>query len=150
MDAIFDPPVFRYTVRTPEARHEALKAAAHAAGLEPGQLVQALFDRLDLTAAGAALSRPAWFATDDAKALGRRAAAAGLTLREIRVLRALALAVDGKGTVRPNAFDISASTMIPADDLPRVYERLVGKGFIAIASTSLRGRRSYRIARLPE
>lgn len=146
-----DPSVFRFTVRAPEARYAALKKAALRVGMDPGALVQALFDRLDLTVPVQLLAQPVYFLhpEETAKELQERAAAAGLTAKELKVLRALAAAADRDHFVRPVANDVSATTMVPADALEEVYDRLVEKGFLAVRD-SRRRKRCYRVTRLPE
>lgn len=146
-----DPSVFRFTVRAPEARYAALKKAALRVGMEPGALVQALFDRLDLTVPVTLLARPLYFMhpEESPKELQARAGAAGLTVKELKVLRALAGAADAEHLVRPVAGDVAAVSMVPADALEEVYDRLVEKGFLAVRD-SRRRKRCYRIARLPE
>lgn len=146
-----DPSVFRFTVRAPEARYSALKKAASRVGMEPGALVQALFDRLDLTTPLALLAMPVYFMRQDEspRELQDRAISAGLVVRELKVLRALALAADAERLVRPVAGDVAATSMVPADALEGIYDRLVEKGFLSVRD-SRRRKRCYRILRLPE
>jgi hypothetical protein len=153
--ALLDPTVFRYTVRTPEARHGAIKDAARRHGMTPGQLAQALFDRLDLTGgdgfvAAAVEDFRRLYGKADTAELAKRAASCGLTVKQLRVFRALAEAAGPTRIVRPSALDISARSMVPAHDLQPAYDRLLEKGFIAIAPSQGRGRTGYAIARMPE
>lgn len=156
MDTTFQPPVFRFTVRTPEARYGRIREAARAAGLTTGQLVQALFDRLDLTDADGVVRdalkhfHETCRAIEPTKAMARRAAACGLTVKELKVFRALAERAGDARIVRPAAIDIAPRAMVPEDELESVYDRLTEKGFLAIAPGTGRGRRAYRIARIPE
>jgi hypothetical protein len=148
----FDPPIYRFSVSTPESRYAALKDAARRAGMTPQQLVQSLFDCLDLT--GSEI-RPAvqYFEKlfpreETTKELAERAASIGLTARELKVFRALAAAAGIVGIVRPESHDIAArSGVAPAlhDDC---FDRLLAKGFIAAVPG--RGMRAFRICRMPD
>jgi hypothetical protein len=152
----FDPPIYRYTVRTPESRERAIRAAAEAAGMTPGQLVQALFDRLDLsdmraviapaTARFARLFRPG----DDGAAVKAYADRLGLTVAELRVFRALAELASGTGIVRPSPGDVFARSGVAEARLAGAYEGLLRKGFIGAAPSQGRGRTAYAIRRCPE
>lgn len=156
MDAMFDPPVFRYTVRTPETRHAALKERASRVGMTTGQLVQALFDCIDLSRADGQVSIAKehfdrlFPRQETTKELERRAASCGLTARELKVFRALAAAAGPIRIVRPSAMDMTARSGVAASDLDTIYDRLLEKGFIAVSTSQGRGRRAFTIARMPE
>lgn len=156
MDALFDPPVFRYTVRTPESRHAALKKCAARNGMTPGQLVQALFDCLDLSRADGQVAiakehfEKLFPRQETTKQLADRAASCGLTVRELKVFRALVASAGPLRIVRPSAIDITARSGVAASDLDTTYDSLLSKGFISIAPSQGRGRRAYTIARMPE
>lgn len=153
----FNPPAFRFTVRTPETRYAAIRQAAQRIGLQPGQLVQALFDMLDLSRiegdiAKAAVRFEAVFPkiAKDTRELTERAASVGMTARELRVFRALVNAAGVVRIVRPNALDIATASGVAAAYLDETYDALQTKGFIALAPSQGRGRRAYTIARMPE
>lgn len=157
MDSIFNPPVFRYTVRTPESRHAAIKKAAQRVGMKPDQLVQALFDCLDLSRTDGVVG----FAKDrfeklfprgaeTTKELAELANSVGLTVRELKVFRALACAAGPLRMVRPGTMDISAASGVAPAYLDAVYDKLIEKGFLALAASQGRGKRCYHIARMPE
>lgn len=156
MDALFDPPVFRYTVRTPETRHAALKKCAERVGMTPGQLVQSLFDCLDLSRADGqvAIAREHFEKLfprqETTKELEQRASACGLTARELKVFRALASAAGPVRIVRPSPLDITARSGVSVALLDTVYDDLLAKGFLAVSPSQGRGRRAFVIARLPE
>ncbi len=150
-----DLPIFRFTVRTPESRHGAIKDAAKKAGLTPGQLAQALFDRIDLTGGDGFVGKAVEdfrrvYGKADTKELAKRAAECGLTVKQLRVFRALVECSGPERIARPSAMDMSARSMVPASDLQPCYDRLLEKGFIAAAPSRGRGRTAYSICRLPE
>lgn len=152
----FNPPVFRYTVRTPETRHAALKKCADRVGMTPGQLVQALFDCLDLSRVdGQVVIAKEHFAKlfprhETTKELADRATACGLTVRELKVFRALAAAAGELRLVRPATMDVTARSGVQPHLLDETYDRLLEKGFLAVWTGAGRGRRGFTIARMPE
>lgn len=153
-EAAFDPPVFRFTVCTVGARNDAIKAAAAAKRLHPNQLMQALFDRLDLDAGSVDMAdainmcKAIWPPDETAKQLQDRAAAAGLTVKELKVLRALAECLDTRGYVQPVPKDIGTKAMVPADEHRAIYDRLLVKGFIKHAGKRFR-KLTFTLIRLP-
>ncbi len=153
----FDPPVLRFTVRAPESRYAAIREAARKAGMQPGQLVQALFDRLDLSryeddiaAAIARFERLYPRNEKDKKEMAARAASVGLTVRELKVFRALVAVAGAVRIVRPSVFDIAARTGVSECYLDETYDALMTKGFIALAPSQGRSRRTFTICRMPE
>ncbi|GLS29936.1 hypothetical protein SAMN04488498_104358 [Mesorhizobium albiziae] len=156
MDALFNPPVFRYTVRTPETRHAALKKAAERVGMTPGELVQSLFDCLDLSRADGEVRiarehfEKLFPRHETTRELAERAAACGLTVRELKVFRALAAAAGAIRIVRPSPMDITTRSGVAPAYLDTVYDKLLEKGFIAVSPSQGRGRRAFTIARIPE
>lgn len=157
MDTTFDPPAFRFTVRTPESRHAAIKKAATRMGMTPGQLVQALFDRLDLSKIDGGIAA----AADDfqrlyprpdkvTKELTDRANSVGLTVNELKVFRALVSVGGAVRIARPNAMDMEAISGVTEGRLDDIYDALMTKGFIALAPGGGRTRRAFQIARMPE
>lgn len=154
MDALFDPPIYRYTLRANGARHEALKERAAQLGMQPGQLMQALFDAVDLTSADGQVA----FAKDrfdrlipraeTTKELAERAASVGLTTRELKVFRALANAAGACRVVSVHPMDISAASRVSVPMLDDVFDRLTAKGWIAEAGRQ--GRRRFTICRMPD
>lgn len=155
-ESVFDAPVFRYTVRTPESRHGAIKARAERCGLTPGQLVQALFDRIDLTrddgdiAAAIADFNRLFPAIETTRQLSDRARSVGLTVRELKVFRALSMMAGAIRVVRPHAMDVAARSGVSPAHIDGAIDRLVEKGFIAVAPSTGRGRRAYSICRMPD
>lgn len=152
----FDPSCFRFTVQTPESRYAAIKARARTLGLTPGQLVQALFDMIDLSrcdgevGAAAKHFRETYSPLASPKALADRAARCGLTVRELKVFGALAEAASVTQIVRPNLLDLTAKSGVAERYLDESFDGLLEKGFIAIAPSTGRGRRAYTICRSPE
>jgi hypothetical protein len=150
----FDPPVFRYTVRTPEARHAALKKHARRVGMTPGQLVQALFDCLDLAAADGIVKiatehfEKLFPRHETTKELAERAASAGLTVRDLKVFRALAAMAGDLRLVRPAPMEVVARSGVDAAHLDQSYDRLIERGFIS--PNGRHGRRAFAICRMPE
>jgi len=155
MDDCFNPPVFRYTVRTPGTRHAALKKHADRVGMTPGQLVQALFDCLDLSRAdGAVTIAKEHFdrlfpRVETTKELTERAASCGMKPVELKVFRALAAAAGETRIVTPSPIDIIARSGVGEHRLDEIYDRLIEAGFIGVSS-SRRGRRAFTICRIPE
>lgn len=156
-ETTFDPAAFRFTVRTPESRHAAIKKAAARVGLQPGQLVQALFDKLDLSciegniaAAAAHFEKLYPRADKTTKELTERAQSNGMTVRELKVFRALVAAGGAVRIVRPSALDVTTCSGVAETYLDEVYDSLLAKGFIALAPSQGRGRRAYQIVRMPE
>jgi len=151
----FVSPIFRYTVRAPETRHEAIKRHARRIGMTDGQLVQELFDCLDLAAADGAVKIAAdRFARlfprhETTKELAQRASRLGLTPRDLKVLRALVAAAGEFRVVTPSPMDITARSGVDAAHLDETYERLTERGFIS-PRTFHRGRRSFNICRMPD
>ncbi|QKV20262.1 hypothetical protein [Oricola thermophila] len=157
MSATFDPPIYRFTVRAPESRHNAIRLAAARHGMTPGQMVQALFDRIDLTAldgevAKAAAHHKALFpkTRETTRELAERAKSVGLSVRELKVFRALADMAGVGGIVRPMAMDIETRSGVAASHVEAAYQVLLDKGFIAVAPSTGRGRRAFTICRMPE
>ncbi|MEO3997203.1 hypothetical protein [Mesorhizobium sp. CAU 1732] len=156
MDALFDPPAFRYTVRTPESRHAALKQCAERVGMTPGQLVQALFDSIDLTSTDGHVQfakehfEKLFPRKETTKELAERAASVGMTVRELKVFRALAAAAGPVRIVNPMPSDVMARSGVAMAYLDETYDRLIAKGFIAVGTSGGRGRRRFTIARMPE
>ncbi|MCA0275850.1 MAG: hypothetical protein LCH86_07595 [Proteobacteria bacterium] len=153
----FNPPAWRFTVRTPETRYTAIREAANRVGMEPGQLVQALFDTLDLSRVEGDIARAATRfealypkIEKDTRLLAERAASVGMTVRELRVFRALVNCAGMVRIVRPGSFDIAAKSGVAASYLDETYDALLTKGFIALAPSQGRGRRAYVIARMPD
>lgn len=150
----FNPPIFRYTVRTPESRREALKKHARRIGMTDGQLVQALFDCLDLTTSDAVKIAREHFERlfprhETTRELADRAAAVGLTVRDLKVFRALAAAAGDIAVVTPSPMDITTRSGVDAAHLSEAYDRLTERGFIS-PRTFNRGRRSFAICRMPD
>lgn len=156
MDALFDPPAFRYTVRTPESRHAELKKRAARVSMTPGQLVQALFDSIDLTASDGQVGIAKehfdrlFPRAETTKELTDRAASVGLTARELKVFRALVAAAGPIRIVQPSPSDIASRSGVGESYHDAVYDRLMAKGFIALGLSAGRGRRRFTIARMPE
>lgn len=153
----FNPPAFRFTVRTPESRHAAIKKAAAKVGMTPGKLVQALFDTLDLSRFDGDIAKAAERferlyprIEKDTKELAERAASVGMTVRELRVFRALVAIGGAVQIVRPNAMDVTSRSGVAGAYLDEAYDALLTKGFIALAPSQGRGRRAFQIARMPE
>lgn len=154
--SVFNPPVFRYTVRTPEARRAAIKKAARRVGMTDGQLVQALFDCLDLSSADGVVTiakehfDKLFPRGETTRELNERARSVGLTARELKVFRALAASAGITRIVRPDPFDITARSGVAANHLDTTYDGLLEKGFIGISPGAGRGRRTFTICRMPE
>jgi hypothetical protein len=154
-DMPFEPPVMRYTVRTPEARHEALKASAKRVGMTPGQLVQALFDQIDLTRIeGDVMAAKRHFdrlypAKATTKELAARAASCGLTVSQLKIFRALSAVAGDLRIVTPSAGDIAARSGLGEHLHDELYDQLIATGFIALHAAN-RGRRVFTICRIPE
>jgi hypothetical protein len=154
VDALFDPPIYRFSVRAAESRHQALKELALRANMTPQQLVQSLFDCIDLTGADGKVRlalehfHKLFPADETTKELAARAASVGLTARELKVFRAVAAAAGIVGIVRPEPMDIAARSGVAPALHDQIYDRLLEKGFLAAASG--RGLRSFRICRMPD
>lgn len=152
----FDPPVFRYTVRTPESRQAAIKAAAKRAGMTPGQLVQTLFDRLDLSLPAGEIAKAVeefkklFRAPESSRELAERAAKVGMTARELKVFRALCAAAGPLLIIRPSAMDISTRSLVDPNHLDEAYDGLLAKGFLAVSPSQGRGRRCFCIVRMAD
>ena len=146
----FDPPFYRFTVRMPPSRYAELRQRAKDARVEPGALIQSLFDSLDLTGAGAAV--PGALADLDRRAMPAEqkkiADSVGLTLRELLMFRALARLAGQTRITRAPDGDIATASGVPERYLDAALASLEVKGFIARREG--RGRRTWKICRFAD
>lgn len=160
-DVIHDAAIYRYTVRAPAARERQIRDAARRAGMEPGHLVQMLFDRLNVTAldhiAEDMVRRVAGFAQAfrDLDVHGREhrlaaaAAEAGLSVKTLRVLAAMAAAKDGGVVCRAGEGEIAAHARIADCSIDGHLDALMAAGWIAPLHGCGRARRAWSILRVP-
>ncbi|MFN3549246.1 MAG: hypothetical protein ACK4U0_17300 [Mesorhizobium sp.] len=156
-----DAAIFRYTVRAPAARERAIRDAARRAGVEPGHLVQMLFDRLNVTALdhvsdGMARSVRGFvqaFREIDVHGREHRVAAAaadaGMPMKTLRVLAALADAAGGGLVCRSSEAEIGARARIADCSIDGHFDVLMAAGWIAPVHGCGRARRTVAILRVP-
>lgn len=155
MNALLNPAIFRFTVRTPESRYGAIKEAARKYQIPEGRLVQALFDRLDLEFSSVDIAnavqhhRAIWPLNETTKELHDRATSLGLTVKELKVFRALREYADMTGRVVTDPENIGIKAMVPISEHDTIYDRLLTLGYIAVAPGPY-GHRVFNIARIPE
>lgn len=160
-DIAHDAAIFRYTVRAPAARERAIRDAARRIGVDPGHLVQMLFDRLNVTALddvtkslrGSVTSFARHFRAIDVH--GREhhvraiASDSGLPVKTLRVLAALADAADGGLVCRSNEAEIGARARLADCHVDGHLDALMAAGWIAPAHGCGRARRTWSILRVP-
>lgn len=160
-DITHDAAIFRYTVRAPAIRERAIRDAARRLGVEPGQLVQMMFDRLNVTALDhlteglrgqvAGFAR-AWREID---VHGREhrvrdlASDAGLPVKTLRVLAALAEATGGGMVCRSNEAELGARSGLADCHVDAHLDALMAAGWIAPVHGCGRTRRTWTILRVP-
>lgn len=160
-DPIPDVAIYRYTVRAAAVRERAIREAARRLGVEPGQLVQMLFDRLNVTALDHIVEGLRCQVTGFVRAWreidvqGREnrvrdlATEAGLPVKTLRVLAALADAAGGGMVCRSGEAELGARSGLADCHVDDHLDALMAAGWIAPVHGSGRTRRTWTILRVP-